>query len=200
MGYDHRFGSDGLRNPEDYRRVGAKQGIEVLRMEEYQDGTQHVSSTEIRTALEKGDVERAKELLGRPYALFGKVVHGKGLGRTIGFPTANIEPEEPNKIIPMAGVYEVKVKGERSLVNGEWSLVIGDCSLVNGDCSLVKGICNIDAKGTIEVHLLGYKGNLYGQNLTIQFMQFIRKERQFHSLDELQQQIEADVDSSLHLG
>ena len=200
MGYDHRFGSDGLRNPEDYCRVGAKQGIEVLRMEEYQDGTQHVSSTEIRTALEKGDVERAKELLGRPYALFGKVVHGKGLGRTIGFPTANIEPEEPNKIIPMAGVYEVKVKGERLLVNGEWSLVIGDCSLVNGDCSLVKGICNIDAKGTIEVHLLGYKGNLYGQNLTIQFMQFIRKERQFHSLDELQQQIKADVDSSLHLG
>ena len=200
MGYDHRFGSDGLRNPEDYRRVGAKQGIEVLRMEEYQDGTQHVSSTEIRTALEKGDVERAKELLGRPYALFGKVVHGKGLGRTIGFPTANIEPEEPNKIIPMAGVYEVKVKGERSLVNGEWSLVIGDCSLVNGDCSLVKGICNIDSQGVIEVHLLGYKGNLYGQNLTIQFMQFIRKERQFHSLDELQQQIKADVDSSLHLG
>lgn len=200
MGYDHRFGSDGLRNPEDYCRVGAKQGIEVLRMEEYQDGTQHVSSTEIRTALEKGDVERAKELLGRPYALFGKVVHGKGLGRTIGFPTANIEPEESNKIIPMAGVYEVKVKGERSLVNGEWSLVIGDCSLENGDCSLVKGICNIDAKGTIEVHLLGYKGNLYGQNLTIQFMQFIRKERQFHSLDELQQQIKADVDSSLHLG
>ncbi len=200
MGYDHRFGSDGLRNPEDYRRVGAKQGIEVLRMEEYQDGTQHVSSTEIRTALEKGDVERAKELLGRPYALFGKVVHGKGLGRTIGFPTANIEPEEPNKIIPMAGVYEVKVKGERSLVNGEWSLVIGDCSLVNGDCSLVKGICNIDSQGVIEVHLLGYKGNLYGQNLTIQFMQFIRKERQFHSLDELQQQIKADVDSSLHPG
>ena len=200
MGYDHRFGSDGLRNPEDYCRVGAKQGIEVLRMEEYQDGTQHVSSTEIRTALEKGDVERAKELLGRPYALFGKVVHGKGLGRTIGFPTANIEPEEPNKIIPMAGVYEVKVKGERSLVNGEWSLVIGDCSLVNGDCSLVKGICNIDSQGVIEVHLLGYKGNLYGQNLTIQFMQFIRKERQFHSLDELQQQIKADVDSSLHLG
>ncbi len=200
MGYDHRFGSDGLRNPEDYCRVGAKQGIEVLRMEEYQDGTQHVSSTEIRTALEKGDVERAKELLGRPYALFGKVVHGKGLGRTIGFPTANIEPEEPNKIIPMAGVYEVKVKGERSLVNGEWSLVIGDCSLENGDCSLVKGICNIDSQGVIEVHLLGYKGNLYGQNLTIQFMQFIRKERQFHSLDELQQQIKADVDSSLHLG
>lgn len=200
MGYDHRFGSDGLRNPEDYCRVGAKQGIEVLRMEEYQDGTQHVSSTEIRTALEKGDVERAKELLGRPYALFGKVVHGKGLGRTIGFPTANIEPEEPNKIIPMAGVYEVKVKGEWSLVNGEWSLVNGDCSLENGDCSLVKGICNIDAKGTIEVHLLGYKGNLYGQNLTIRFMQFIRKERQFHSLDELQQQIKADVDSSLHPG
>lgn len=179
MGYDHRFGSDGLRDPEDYCRVGAKQGIEVLRMEEYQDGTQHVSSTEIRTALEKGDVERAKELLGRPYALFGKVVHGKGLGRTIGFPTANIRLTNPHVITPNAGVYAVEVRGERLEV---------------------RGICNIDAKGTIEVHLLGYKGNLYGQNLTIQFMQFIRKERQFHSLDELQQQIKADVDSSLHPG
>lgn len=195
MGYDHRFGSDGLRNPEDYRRVGSKQGIEVLRMEEYQDGTQHVSSTEIRTALEKGDVERAKELLGRPYALFGKVVHGKGLGRTIGFPTANIEPEEPNKIIPMAGVYEVKVKGERLKDEGVNELANERVSGLG-----VRGMCNIDAKGTIEVHLLGYKGNLYGQNLTIRFMQFIRKERQFHSLDELQQQIKADVDSSLHLG
>lgn len=195
MGYDHRFGSDGLRNPEDYCRVGAKQGIEVLRMEEYQDGTQHVSSTEIRTALEKGDVERAKELLGRPYALFGKVVHGKGLGRTIGFPTANIEPEEPNKIIPMAGVYEVKVKGERLKDEGVNELANERVSGLG-----VRGICNIDSQGVIEVHLLGYKGNLYGQNLTIQFMQFIRKERQFHSLDELQQQIKADVDSSLHPG
>lgn len=195
MGYDHRFGSDGLRNPEDYCRVGAKQGIEVLRMEEYQDGTQHVSSTEIRTALEKGDVERAKELLGRPYALFGKVVHGKGLGRTIGFPTANIEPEEPNKIIPMAGVYEVKVKGERLKDEGVNELANERVSGLG-----VRGMCNIDSQGVIEVHLLGYKGNLYGQNLTIQFMQFIRKERQFHSLDELQQQIKADVDSSLHPG
>lgn len=195
MGYDHRFGSDGLRNPEDYCRVGAKQGIEVLRMEEYQDGTQHVSSTEIRTALEKGDVERAKELLGRPYALFGKVVHGKGLGRTIGFPTANIEPEEPNKIIPMAGVYEVKVKGERLKDEGVNELANERVSGLG-----VRGMCNIDSQGVIEVHLLGYKGNLYGQNLTIQFMQFIRKERQFHSLDELQQQIKADVDSSLHQG
>ena len=195
MGYDHRFGSDGLRNPEDYCRVGAKQGIEVLRMEEYQDGTQHVSSTEIRTALEKGDVERAKELLGRPYALFGKVVHGKGLGRTIGFPTANIEPEEPNKIIPMAGVYEVKVKGERLKDEGVNELANERVSGLG-----VRGMCNIDSQGVIEVHLLGYEGNLYGQNLTIQFMQFIRKERQFHSLDELQQQIKADVDSSLHLG
>ncbi len=195
MGYDHRFGSDGLRNPEDYCRVGSKQGIEVLRMEEYQDGTQHVSSTEIRTALEKGDVERAKELLGRPYALFGKVVHGKGLGRTIGFPTANIQPKEPNKIIPMAGVYEVKVKGERLKDEGVNELANERVSGLG-----VRGMCNIDSQGVIEVHLLGYKGNLYGQNLTIQFMQFIRNERQFHSLDELQQQIKADVDSSLHLG
>jgi len=179
MGYDHRFGSDGLRDPKAYRQVGAAIGIEVLTMEEYQDGTQHVSSTEIRMALEKGDVARAKELLGRPYALFGKVVHGKGLGRTIGFPTANIRLTNPHVITPNAGVYAVKVRGERLEV---------------------RGICNIDAKGTIEVHIMDYKGDLYDQPLEIQFERFIREERQFHSLDELQQQIKADVDSSLHQG
>ena len=76
----------------------------------------------------------------------------------------------------------------------------GEWSLVNGECSLVKGICNIDAKGTIEVHILDYKGDLYDQPLEIQFERFIREERQFHSLDELQQQIMADVDSSQHVG
>ena len=86
MGYDHRFGSDRLRHPQDYRRIGASLGIEVLTLNEYVEGEWHVSSTEIRTALENGNIAVANELLGRPYSLCGTVVHGKALGRTIGFP------------------------------------------------------------------------------------------------------------------
>ena len=100
----------------------------------------------------------------------------------------------------MAGVYLVRVRGEWSLVNGDCSLVKGEWSWVSGGWSLVKGICNVDAKGTIEVHILDYKGDLYDQPLEIQFERFIREERQFRSLDELRQQIKADVDSSQHLG
>ena len=179
MGYDHRFGSDRLKHPQDYRRVGAEIGIEVLTSKEFSEGEWHVSSTEIRAALENGNIALANDLLGRPYSIRGTVVHGKGIGRTIGFPTANLQLTDPHVIIPCAGVYAVEVTGYGLQVTG---------------------ICNIDAKGTIEVHILDYKGDLYDQPLDIQFERFIREERQFESLDELQQQIKADVDSSLHRG
>jgi len=176
MGYDHRFGSDRLKHPQDYRRVGQQCGIEVLTMNEYIDGEWHVSSTEIRSALEYGNIAMANELLGRPYSLSGEVVHGKALGRELGFPTANIVPSEPLKVLPKAGVYVVKVIGE----NLE-----------------VRGFCNIDTRGGIEVHMPNFKGDLYGQQLTIQFLQFLREEKQFTNLEELRQQIKADIDNSL---
>ena len=177
MGYDHRFGSDRLKHPQDYRRAGDEAGVEVLTSQEFSEGEWHVSSTEIRGALENGNIALANDLLGRLYSIQGTVVHGKGIGRTIGFPTANVQLPDSHVIIPKAGVYEVKVSGERLEVSG---------------------FCNIDTKGTIEVHIPEYQGNLYGQDLTIQFKRFVREERQFRSLDELQQQIKDDVDSSLH--
>ena len=186
MGYDHRFGSDRLKHPQDYRRVGAEIGIEVLTSKEFSEGEWHVSSTEIRAALENGNIALANDLLGRPYSIRGTVVHGKGIGRTIGFPTANLQLTDPHVIIPSAGVYEVKVRGE----SGELRV----------ESQESKAICNIDSKGLIEVHILDYKGDLYDQPLDIQFERFIREERHFESLDELQQQIKADVDSSLHRG
>ena len=109
MGYDHRFGADRLHCPQDYRHIGEALGIEVLTMSEYVEGELHVSSTEIRLALEKGNIAVANELLGRPYSLSGTVVHGKAFGRTIGFPTANIQPTDPHKIIPKAGVYMARM-------------------------------------------------------------------------------------------
>ena len=177
MGYDHRFGSDRLTNPSDYRAIGASMGIEVLTMDEYKDAAGHVSSTQIRAALTAGHVEEAQVLLGYPYTLSGQVVHGKAIGRTIGFPTANIQPSEPYQIIPHAGVYAVSVRSETF----DWR----------------PAMLNIDAKGVIEVHIPSFDGDLYHQNLQVRFHRFIREERQFASLEDLRNQIKADVDSSL---
>ena len=177
MGYDHRFGSDRLKHPQDYRRIGERVGVEVMTMTQFTEGEWHVSSTEIRNALEAGNIALANELLGRPYALCGTVVHGKAVGRTIGFPTANIAPSDPHKVIPKSGVYVVSVKGEGLEETG---------------------FCNIDAQGIIEVHIPAFKGDLYNRSLEIQFLRFLRDEQSFTSLDDLQKQIKADIDNILH--
>ena len=179
MGYDHRFGSDRLKHPQDYRRVAQTCGIEVLTLNEYTEGEWHVSSTEIRMALENGNIALVNELLGRPYSLRGKVVHGKGVGRTLGFPTANIAPLEPLQLIPKHGVYV-------ALVN----------TPMRDDAP---AFVNIDTKGLIEVHIPSFKGDLYDQILKIRFVRFLREEKQFDNLEELRRQIKADIDSTLRL-
>lgn len=179
MGYDHRFGSDRLKHPQDYRRAGEQCGVEVLTLNEYVENEWHVSSTEIRLALENGNIVMANELLGRPYTLRGRVVHGKALGRTIGFPTANIAPLDPHKIIPKTGVY----------------LAYVDTPMRDNTPSFV----NIDTNQLIEVYVPSFKGDLYDQILKIRFVRFLREERHFETLEELQAQIKEDVDSILRL-
>ena len=184
MGYDHRFGSDRLKHPHEYRHIGEQCGIEVLTMGEFTEGEWHVSSTEIRSALETGNIAVANELLGRPYNLSGTVVHGNGIGRSIGFPTANIQPDSTEKIIPKSGVYEVEVQGLELM-----------------------GICNIgtnptvgNTHRTIEVFIPSFEGDLYGQHMEIRFTRFIREEKHFDSLTELREQIATDVGNSLRQG
>ena len=177
MGYDHRFGSDRLKKPQDYRRIGQEIGIEVITMDEFTEGEWHVSSTEIRAALETGNIALANELLGRPYALSGTVVHGKGVGRTIGFPTANILPEDPHKIIPKTGVYMARV----------------DTPTMDNAPAFV----NVDPNKLIEAHIPSYKGDLYDRHLEIRFEQYLRDERHFDSLNELKAQIKEDIDNIL---
>ena len=179
MGYDHRFGSDRLKHPQDYRRVGEQCGIEVLTMNEYVEGEWHVSSTEIRAALENGNIAVANELLGHPYTLRGQVVHGKAIGRTLGFPTANIAPMDPLKIIPKPGVYV-------ALVN-------------TPTMDNAPAFVNIDKQGLIEAHIPSFKGDLYDQILKIRFLRFLREEKHFDSLEALREQIKADIDSTLRL-
>ncbi len=177
MGYDHQFGSDRLTRPQDYRRIGAEHGIEVVSLPEYTEGEWHVSSTEIRAALLTGNIALTTELLGRLYSITGTVVHGKGIGHTIGFPTANIRPNDPHKILPMSGVYAARV------------------NIPTMDQA--QAFVNIDKNGLIEVYIPSFKGDLYGQMLKLHFEQFLREEKHFTSLEDLQQQIKADVDNIL---
>lgn len=177
MGYDHRFGSDRLSRPQDYRRTGLEQGIDVITMPEYSEGEWHVSSTEIRAALATGNIVVANELLGRAYSVTGKVVHGKALGRQIGFPTANIVPADPHKIIPKAGVYAARVNTPKM--------------------DQASAFVNIDKNGLIEAYIPSFKGDLYDQLLKLHFEQFLREERHFENLEDLREQIKADVDSIL---
>lgn len=187
MGYDHRFGSDRLKHPHEYRHAGEQCGIEVLTMGEYTEGEWHVSSTEIRSALETGNIAMANELLGRPYSLSGTVVHGNGIGRRLGFPTANIQPDYAEKIVPKTGVYAVQVRT---------SLFDWRPAMLNIGTNPTVG----NTRQTIEVHIPAFEGDLYGEHMEIRFTRFIREEKHFDSLSDLREQIATDVGSSLHQG
>ena len=180
MGYDHRFGSDRMPHIQDYCRVAQKIGVEVIRQKEFVDGELHISSTEIRNALVNGNIILANELLGWNYSLTGVVVKGKEIGRTIGFPTANLSLEHDGKIIPKNGVYAVKASSD-----------LFDSTM---------GILNIGNNPTlgtnprtIELHIPHFSGDLYGKTITIHFLRFLRKEKCFDNLSELKAQIEQDL-------
>ena len=180
MGYDHRFGADQLNQIHDYRLASQSIGVEIIKQGEYIDGEWHVSSTEIRQALLNGNVVVANELLGRDYILNGVVVRGKGIGRTIGFPTANIQPETPEKIIPKSGVYAVQARTNTS----SWMpaiLNIGTNPTIGNN------------EQTIELHIPHFEENLYGKKLSIRFLRFLREEKRFASLNLLREQIESDI-------
>ncbi len=178
MGYDQRFGSDMPATADDYKSMAARVGLEIVQLTECDDVNTHVSSTVIRRMLLKGKVTDANRLLGYEYSLSGKVVHGRQLGRQIGFPTANIEVEG-DKLIPMDGVYAVGVCMQGKLAKG--ILNIGNNPTINAE------------KRTLEVHIVDYDGELYEQQLTVSFRRFIREERSFRSIEDLRKQIAADV-------
>lgn len=159
MGYDHRFGSTKYQTPDTKHQT-----IELLRLPEL-PSHEHISSTQIRKALLAGEIVRANEMLGYAYPLIGKVVHGKALGRTIGFPTANIEVD-PSKLIPAPGVYVAEWNFRRVLLN------IND---------------------SIEMHIPHFDGDLYGQAVLIELIARVREEKHFDNLEQLKLQIQKDL-------
>lgn len=170
-GYDNRFGHNREESFNDYVRYGHELGIEVLQL----PAEGQVSSSLIRQLLLKGQVAEAAEALGHPYKLKGRVEHGEHVGTRLGFPTANIVPDNAAQLIPAPGVYAVT-------------------------CDALRGIMNIGTRPTfgphsqtLEVHLLHYDGNLYGQQLSVAFIQRLRDEQRFDSVEALQRQLQRDA-------
>ena len=183
-GYDNRFGHNRSEGFEDYVRYGKEIGIEVIKGEELTDGSNNVSSSSIRRMLKEGRIENATRCLGREYQLTGTVVGGEHIGRTIGFPTANIRPDDSSKLIPANGVYAVDVWSQAGDINRERAMLnIGTRPTFNGTAT------------TIEVHIPHFAGNLYGSTLSIAFLRKIREERKFDSPEALVEQLNKDLNN-----
>lgn len=184
IGYDHRFGRNREGSFDFLRQVAPSYGFEVEEIPRQDIDALAVSSTRIRKALLRGETTTATELLGRPYAFSGTVVKGKQLGRTLGYPTANVEVRESYKLIPANGVYAVLVRQGPHLIKG--MLNIGVRPTVGGDSR------------TIEVHLFDFKEDIYGEHLQVQVLYYLRHEMKFDGISALVQQLHADQESALH--
>ncbi len=179
LGYDNRVGSDAA-GADEVAIAAGELGMEVLRADMVPSENGYaVSSTKIRARLEEGDVEGASAMLGYDYSLHGVVVAGNRLGRTIGFPTANMQLYEPLKLVPGNGVYFVKA----NTLGKEY---FGMCNI---GCRPTVGTGN---SRTIETHIFDFDEDIYGLDMDVTFMSRIREEVRFNSLDELRVQLEKD--------
>ena len=181
VGQDFCFGKGRTGTVTDLKAIASNHNIPTTIVPLHNCEGERISSSAIRQALEQGNLDRAELFLGRAYSLVGTVVTGKQLGRTIGFPTANIDlPIE--KFLPSNGVYAVKVyiAEDKSPIPGVMN--IGNRSTVNG------------TNQSLEVYLIDWSGELYGKILTVELKQFLRPEQKFESLDALKNQIKIDCD------
>jgi len=179
-GYDFTFGAKRAGTVETLERLCFKHDVSCRILDAYLLGNTLVSSTQIRNLIHAGLVERATEMLGRPFEILGTVIRGEGVGASIGFPTVNLLVE--NELIPATGVYASQVKiGRRhyfSVTNIGYRPTFGGKRL------------------TVETHLLHFKKNIYGRKIRLEFLAKIREERMFASVGELVQQIRKDIESA----
>lgn len=178
IGHDHRFGRNRTADINDLMVFGNQYGFEVEQISAQEIDEVSVSSTKIRNALHDGQIALANQYLGYDYFLSGTVVEGKKLGRTIGYPTANIKISEAYKLLPKIGVYAVKSKLAGKTVFGMMN--IGNNPTVGG------------TQLSVEVHFFDFEGDLYGQQLEISIVEFLRDEQKFGSLDLLKAQLAED--------
>lgn len=187
MGYDNRFGNNRNESFADYVAYGASMGIEVIRNDAFGIGDNNISSSMIRSLLLEGEVDMAARCLGYAYMIKGRVVHGHHIGATMGFPTANIELEASDKLVPANGVYAVRV----------W---------VAGDDRQYSGMMNIGLRPTfsgngnaLEVHIFDFDGNLYDSEVSVAFACRLRAEKRFRNASELANQLKRDAEQANRL-
>lgn len=184
-GYDHKFGHDRKGDFQSLNLLSQQFGFEVEQLSPLLVENVAVSSTKIRLALEAGDMQRANHYLGYSYLLKGKVVEGRRLGRELGFPTANIQPEDHHKMVPTDGVYAVYVTVGGGRYTG--MLNVGTRPTVNS---------NVDHR-SIEVHIFDFSEDIYQCDISVNFVERIRDEVKFENLDKLRDQLERDKITAL---
>jgi riboflavin kinase/FMN adenylyltransferase len=185
IGQDHAFGRNRSGNIELLQKLGNQFKFGVTVVKPIRMNRRVVSSTQIRNMLLEGEVEQAAELLGRDYNLRGQVVKGDGRGRQLGYPTANIRPFSRYKLIPKVGIYATRIKVGQSIFNS--ATYIG-----------LRPTFNLEEK-VIEVHLMNFDSELYGQEIELSFIRFIRDDIKFDTIEQLIIQIEDDKKRSLEL-
>ena len=180
VGYDNRFGRDRQGDPDGLSKCAKLNQFRIEKLPEFHSKHGRVSSTAIRESILKGDLERAGTLLGYDYYLAGTIVEGNRVGRQMGFPTANVHPLSPYKLIPMNGVYAIRIELRGKIHHG--MLNIGFRPTIDSS-SAVK---------TIEAHLFDVSGDFYDEKVVIHFVKRVRDEMKFSGIDALKKQLEID--------
>lgn len=185
IGYDHRFGKNREGNFDQLTKYGKIFGFEVTKISQQEIDHITISSTKIRKAIELGNIEEANRYLGYFFMLTGEVVKGKNLGEKIGYPTANLAIKETYKLLPKTGSYIVKSELENETVYGMMNI---------GYNPTVKGKTQ-----TIEIHFFNFNKDLYGKNIQIEVLEFLRDEQKFDSVSALKNQLKTDKQKSLEI-
>ena len=180
FGFDHHFGHNREGNFENLKSCAVKHGFSIEQMEPVVEGNRRISSSAIREALSMGNVRQAAHLLSYPYSLQGIIIGGKQVGRSMGYPTANIDPEDEHKLVPADGVYAVRVMIGRQDFMGMMN--IGFRPTVE----------KIRGNKSLEAHIMDFAGDIYNQKMKISFIDRIRDEMNFSSLKQLKEQLARD--------
>lgn len=186
LGYDHMFGKNREGNFETLKSLSERYDFTIDRIDEYKIGGEHISSTVIRHFLEEGNVKKVGKLLEREYSIEGKVIEGKRLGAKLGYPTANIEISNSFKLIPKIGIYAVRAEVDDKEYFGMMS--IGRNPTVTEDNSI-----------KLEVNIFDFNKDLYGKSIKISFIDYIRDEEKFDTLEELKERMSLDKKHSLEI-
>lgn len=186
IGYDHKFGKDRKGDIHTIEALSSEYGFEVIEIEKQLVSDIAVSSTKVRNALTEGKVDLAMQLLGHPFSIQGEVQKGDKIGRTLGYPTANIRIENKNKLVPADGIYCAKVWRYEEQKHYYAMLSIG-----------VRPTINDKKIRSVEVYLIDFEGDLYGETLRVDFFKYLRGEQKFNSLDELVQAMDKDKEKTI---